>query len=154
MAQIEYDPINQASVLDLATYISNTLLRDADVMSMAHSLEVRVPLIDHRLIEYLLSIPGPLKVRGNDPKWLLVSAAANLPTEIVNRPKRGFEFPFEYWLKNSLRHQVYELLHSNVLVGVIDSKSVHQLWLDFLAGRIKWSRIWGLYVLAIWQQNG
>ena len=142
--------MNQASVLDLGTYISNTLLRDTDVMSMAHSLEVRVPLIDHRLIEYLLSIPGESKIHESDPKWLLVKAAGDLPPEIVNRPKRGFEFPFEHWLKNSLREQIEEMLHSSELGSLIEMDYVRKLWSDFNAGRVGWSRIWGVYTLFVW----
>src|SRR5262245_21373789 len=68
------DPINQASALDLGGYLSNTLLRDIDVMSMAHSLEVRVPLIDHKLVEAMLFIPGPIKLRRKEPKWMLINA--------------------------------------------------------------------------------
>lgn len=150
VASLSHDPVNQASVLDLGTYISNTLLRDTDVMSMAHSLEVRVPLIDHRLIEYLLSIPGEMKVRENNPKWLLVKAAGDLPPEIVDRPKRGFEFPFQHWLKNSLRQQIEEMLHSSELGSIIEIDYVRKLWADFNAGRVGWSRIWVVYTLFVW----
>ena len=147
------DPVNQASVLDLGTYMSNTLLRDADVMSMAHSLEVRVPLIDHRLIEYLLSVPGELKVRENRPKWLLVDATSDLPPEIVNRRKQGFEFPFEHWLKNSLRMEIEEMLHSKELGAVMDLDYVKTFWIDFNKERVRWSRIWSIFTLSNWLNN-
>ena len=144
------DPINQASALELGGYLSNTLLRDTDTMSMAHGLEVRVPLIDHLVVERLLAIPGPVKVRDRQPKWLLVDAVSDLPGEIVNRPKRGFEFPFKHWLLGALRKQVEGTLHLSSLANVLQPKAVETLWQDFVAGRVTWSRVWSLYVLGSW----
>ncbi len=144
------DPINQASALDLGGYLSNTLLRDTDAMSMAHGLEVRVPLIDHRLVERALQIPGRIKLRQGHPKWLLVEAAGDLPREIVYRPKRGFELPFKNWLQRALRPEVEEIFRSDRLADLLDSDSVWSVWRSFLEGRTTWSRAWSLYVLEKW----
>jgi len=144
------DPINQASTLDLGGYLSNTLLRDTDTMSMAHGLEVRVPLIDHRVVERLLAIPGHVKVRDREPKWLLVEAVGDLPREIVNRPKRGFELPFDHWLLGALREQVEDALHLPKLNGLFQVSAMKALWHDFEIGRVTWSRVWNLYVLGEW----
>lgn len=144
------DPINQASALDLGGYLSNTLLRDTDSMSMAHSLEVRVPLIDHRLVERMLAIPGPLKLRDHEPKWMLVDAARDLPREIVDRPKRGFELPFKHWLPGALREQVESTIGSPKLTGLLRNDAMQKTWRDFLDGRLSWSRVWSLYVLGEW----
>jgi asparagine synthase (glutamine-hydrolysing) len=144
------DPVNQASLIDLGGYLSNMLLRDTDAMSMAHSLEVRVPLIDHLLVERLLSMPGHVKINGSVPKWLLVEAVGDLPEQIVNRPKRGFELPFSRWMKGALREQVAETLDVAGLQEVMDAGVIHSLWQAFMEDRISWSRVWSLYVLGAW----
>jgi len=146
------DPINQASVLDLGGYMSNTLLRDTDVMSMAHGLEVRVPLIDHRVVERLLALSGQVKVRDGEPKWLLVDAVGDLPRDITARPKRGFELPFKHWLLGALRQQVQEAFSLPRLNEVIQTEAMHTLWRNFEAGHVTWSRVWSLYVLGSWIQ--
>ncbi len=146
------DPINQASALDLGGYLSNTLLRDIDAMSMAHSLEVRVPFIDHKLVEAMLSIPGPMKLRRHEPKWMLIKAAGDLPRAIIERPKRGFELPFKYWLRGNLRKQVENTLRSPILIEQIERASVDRVWRSFIAGNTTWSRVWSLFVLGEWMQ--
>ena len=89
----------------------NTLLRDSDFMSMAHGLEVRVPLIDHRLARRVLALPGSWKLDSGTPKPLLVKAlGGQLPEKIVHRQKRGFTLPFEHWLRDALRPVVEESL--------------------------------------------
>jgi asparagine synthase (glutamine-hydrolysing) len=147
---LQTDPVNQASLIDLGGYLSNMLLRDTDAMSMAHSLEVRVPLIDHLLIERMLRIPGPLKISGSVPKWLLVEAVGDLPETIVNRPKRGFELPFSQWLKGALREQVEAALQVPGLEELLQSRTVRALWQAFMDDRVSWSRVWSLYVLGSW----
>ncbi len=144
------DAVNQASILDMCGYLSNTLLRDTDTMSMAHSLEVRVPLIDHKLVERMLALPGALKVRPRKPKKLLVDAVGNLPPEIVNRPKRGFELPFKHWLLGELREQVESAFNAPGLDDLFQPQGVQTLWQDFLQTRVTWSRVWSLFVLGEW----
>jgi len=148
------DPINRVSYLELRNYMGNTLLRDTDCMSMAHGLEVRVPLIDHRLVEFLFTLPGSLKVDGAVAKTLLIKATEGLlPDEVIKRPKRGFTLPFEYWLRDELRHEVERVLlnfSEHRLSRFLDPAGVCQVWKDFLGGRISWSRPWALYVLARW----
>ena len=80
----------------------NTLLRDSDFMSMAHGLEIRVPLIDHQLARRVLAFPGRWKVDSRTPKPLLVKALnGQLPDKIIHRRKRGFTLPFEHWLRDA-----------------------------------------------------
>ncbi|NOT63958.1 MAG: asparagine synthase, partial [Acidobacteria bacterium] len=144
------DVINQASRLELHGYLSNTLLRDTDAMSMAHSLEVRVPLLDHHLVEFMLRVPGNLKVRAGEPKRLLVNAVGDLPREIVNRPKRGFELPFKHWLRHELRTEIEREFNETSLHRVIQLPALTAVWRDFLAEKLSWSRVWSLYVLSRW----
>jgi len=144
------DPINQASVLELGGYLSNTLLRDTDSMSMAHGLEVRVPLIDHQLIEQTLQVAGNTKLREGRQKWLLVEAVGNLPAEVTDRPKRGFELPFKHWLQGALREQIETSLQSSRQAGVLNADALQSVWRSFLTGGTTWSRAWSLYVLNEW----
>jgi asparagine synthase (glutamine-hydrolysing) len=146
------DAINQASLLDLSGYLSNTLLRDTDAMSMAHGLEVRVPLLDHKLVERLLAVPGSRKVHAHEPKKLLVDAVGDLPPEIVQRPKCGFELPFKHWLAGELREQVEAALTAPELNQLFRRQGVRSLWQDFLQGRVTWSRVWSVYVLGEWMR--
>jgi asparagine synthase (glutamine-hydrolysing) len=151
----QLDPVNRVSYLESRNYMVNTLLRDADFMSMSQGLEVRVPLIDHVLAKKVLALPGVWKL-GRDPKPLLVGALTNsLPAEIVRRPKRGFTLPFERWLRDDFRSTIEPALAashvSNGPLGrVVDGKAVDRVWSDFLRGSVSWSRPWSLFVLQRW----
>jgi asparagine synthase (glutamine-hydrolysing) len=149
-----FDSINRISYLELRNYMLNTLLRDTDFMSMTHGLEVRVPLIDHKLIEYLFNLPGTLKMNARIPKCLLTNATEGLlPDEIIHRTKRGFTLPFEHWLKDELRNEVESTLldvRKNSSDEFLNPEGVKELWQAFLNGRTSWSRPWALYVLEQW----
>jgi asparagine synthase (glutamine-hydrolysing) len=148
------DPINRVSYLEARCYMLNTLLRDSDFMSMAHGLEVRVPLIDQRLVRAVLALPGAWKVDARTPKPLLVKAlGGQLPDKIIHRPKRGFTLPFDHWLRDALRPAVDASLRNiedGPLGSWIDGAAARNVWQDFLAGRTSWSRPWSLYVLQRW----
>ncbi len=151
-----FDMVNRVSYLELRNYMLNTLLRDTDSMSMAHGLEVRVPLIDHKLVEYLFTIPGHVKISRSGPKYLLVQAVKGLlPHEVVYRPKRGFTFPFEHWLRGEMRGEMDRVFFNSPespLGDDLDAKGVQSIWQDFLSGNTSWSRPWALYVLIRWSQ--
>jgi len=109
------DSINRISYLEVRCYMLNTLLRDSDVMSMAHGLAVRMPLLDHMLAEQLMALPGSAKLNPDRPKPVLVdSLNGALPAKIVHRPKRGFTLPFEHWVRQSLRPQVESALTKSI----------------------------------------
>jgi len=152
-----FDPINQISVCELRSYMGNMLLRDTDFMSMAHSLEVRVPLLDHRLVEFVLSIPGISKLDKQVPKPLLVNALGDaLPDKIIYRPKQGFTFPFAEWLKHQLKEDVESTLFEKgheQLDNFINPQALRNLWEGFLVGHRSWSRPWSIYVLKKWVNN-
>ena len=151
---LSLDPINRVSYLESRCYMLNTLLRDTDVMSMAHGLEVRVPLIDHRLAEKLIAMPGEWKIDRLIPKPLLVGALRGaLPLRVVHRPKRGFTLPFEHWLRDEVCETIAATLTRSAggpLSSVLDPAAVETVWKDFQQGRTSWSRPWSLYVLQRW----
>ena len=148
-----FDAVGETSWLELSQYMKTTLLRDMDMMSMAHSLEVRVPLVDHRLVEGLLRIAGKEKLSPAQVKPLLVKAMGRLlPAEITERPKQTFTFPFEAWLREGLAVQVRQRLlnQHGSLSTWSDPIAVKQVWQDFESNRTIWSRPWALYILDEW----
>ena len=150
------DPVNRVSYFESKFYMRNTLLRDSDFMSMAHGLELRVPFLDRKLVEACFRIPGKEKLRGDQPKGLLLSSlAVELPRDIVNRPKRGFTLPFERWLRGEMRPVVEDvLLKSDWEQLSINASAVREVWKNFLAGETSWSRPWSLFILKRWcEQN-
>lgn len=144
--------LSQISILEMQTYMVNVLLRDTDQMSMAHALEVRVPFLDHELVELVLAISDDIKY-PHTPKQLLVAAMGDLlPAEIVNRPKMGFTLPFETWMKGELKTFCEQRLVQIGNRAPFSSTGVQQLWQAFLANQpnVSWSRLWALVVLADW----
>ncbi len=150
----DLDPINRVSYLESRCYMLNTLLRDSDVMSMAHGLEIRVPLIDHLLAAKLLAMPGAWKMNAHTPKPLLAGALRGaLPDQIVHRRKTGFTLPFEHWLRGELRPELDSVLArvaSGPLASVLNPAAANRVWKDFQRGSTSWTRPWSLYVLQRW----
>ena len=154
-ASSSLDTVNRVSYLESHWYMSNTLLRDSDSMSMTHGLELRVPFLDQALVEACFRIPGKKKLEGNSPKSLLLaSLGVALPPEIVNRPKRGFTLPFERWLRGEMRPVVEDaLLNRHSDQAALNPVAVLEVWKRFLAGETSWSRPWSLFVLQRWCQE-
>jgi asparagine synthase (glutamine-hydrolysing) len=151
------DTINTISHLELNGYMTNTLLRDSDAMSMAHSLEVRVPFVDVKVVNYVLSLPGEWKLgqTNTGPKSLLADAVADLlPRDFLARPKMGFTLPFEKWMQGNLRTEISSVLEDSCRLSVssLNVNAVKKVWNAFLQKprTIGWSRPWSLYVLAKW----
>jgi asparagine synthase (glutamine-hydrolysing) len=148
----DHDVVNTISQLELTGYMTDTLLRDTDAMSMAHSLEVRVPFVDTQVVDYVLSLPGEWKAPGGrGPKPLLADALSDLlPREFLNRPKMGFTLPFEKWLQGKLRSEVGAVLERTACG--LNVQAVREVWGRFLEKprAVGWTRPWSLYVLSRW----
>ena len=152
------DIVNQISELELRGYMTNTLLRDTDAMSMAHSLEVRVPLVDVKVVEFALSLPGKWKLNNGTngvSKALLADAVADLlPRDLLARPKMGFTLPFEKWMQGQLRNEIGSVLEDGARIAEtgLAPDAVRDVWRKFLQKprAIGWSRPWALYALARW----
>jgi asparagine synthase (glutamine-hydrolysing) len=120
---------------------------------MAHGLEIRVPLLDHKLVELMFSIPSNIKIKQSIPKHLLVnSLTRKLPEFIVRRKKMGFTLPFEVWMRGEMRPEIESVLlsRSEKLSDYISQDGVQKIWSNFLDNRCSWSRPWSLYVLKKW----
>ncbi|MBC7864313.1 MAG: hypothetical protein IAF38_15145 [Bacteroidia bacterium] len=145
------------SVAEMETYMQNVLLRDADQMSMAVALEVRVPFLDFELVQYVLGLNDKFKYPSTPKKLLTDSLGDLLPREIIDRPKMGFTFPWEHWLKNELKSFCEEKIISFGKREYINAEVVNALWSRFLNGdkKITWSRLWHIIVLENWlSENG
>ena len=147
--------LNNISTNEINTYLQHILLRDSDQMSMASALEVRVPFMDHELIDYVLTIPDSLKYPSTQKKLLVESFPDILTPEIVNRKKMGFVFPWEKWLKNELKNFVEDNLSELENYKEFNIPGIQNMWTKFLLGdkSIYWTQIWGLVVLGNWLKN-
>lgn len=147
--------MSRVSIAEISTYMQNVLLRDADQMSMAHALEVRVPFLDYQLVEYVLNLPDEMKYPITPKKLLVDSVSDLLPDEIVNRPKMGFTFPWKNWMKNELREFCEVRLKNLGKREPFNEDGVNNLWNSFLNDdpKVTWSRIWPLVVLSHWLEK-
>jgi asparagine synthase (glutamine-hydrolysing) len=140
--------------LEQRGYLSFVLLRDIDAMSMAHSLEVRVPFLDRHLTELAARIPWELKLRDGVGKWVLKHALRDLlPDEILFRPKMGFGLPYQVWMRRSLAPIVKDVLAPDRLRrrGVFDVEATQSLVDRFYRGDDHvWRQLWTLFVLEGW----
>ena len=144
------DGENAVSCLELNSYMQHMLLRDADVFSMANGLEVRVPLIDHRVVDFVTALPGAWKCPEGQPKALLVDAVGpRLPPAVWQRSKQGFTFPWAAWLRGPMRSKAHRTLRDvDVWRGIgLDPRAPMKLWERFLRGD---GRVSALQLLALW----
>jgi len=147
------EPIAAISWLEMRSYMVSTLLRDTDSVSMAQSLEVRVPLLDTPLVEFVGSLPDAARQRPGVQKALLASAIEGaLPKQVFEQRKRTFTLPWKEWLRGPLRARIERSLSdlSPAIANHVHSNGVKSVWQDFLAGRTSWSRPWSIYVLNEW----
>jgi len=153
---LSYDPINRASAFELQTYMLSTLLRDTDQMSMAHALEVRVPFLDHRLVEYVARMPGRTKVIAGQQKPLLTLALGNdIPGQCIHRPKQGFELPISIWLQTGMREECEAsfMTPRQGAASPFSALALQRLWMGFQRKKIGWSRVWAVFVLRDWMRR-
>jgi asparagine synthase (glutamine-hydrolysing) len=128
-----------------------------DKMTMANSVEARVPFLDHELVQFALALPPDLKVRGNSGKYLLKRAVSGLlPPEIVNRPKQGFSAPVSEWFQGELGHKAQREIRKSSLAerGLLDYDALDRLWAAHRAGRGNWAfQLWNVYNASAWHDH-
>jgi asparagine synthase (glutamine-hydrolysing) len=150
------DGASRIAWLELRSYMVNVLLRDADAMSMRHSLELRVPFLDHPVVEFALALSDSEKRHSERPKALLIEALGDLlPQEVATQRKRTFTLPWEKWLRGPLRSRVEAGIANWApsLAPVISKEVAQRVWKKFLLGQTNSSHLWSLHVLNEWVGN-
>jgi len=148
------DPLDRAMYVDAKTYMVDDVLMKVDKMSMAVSLETREPLLDHKLLEYVATIPSSLKLHNGTTKYLLKQLLLErLPSSILERPKQGFSAPVGQWLAGPLEKMGHDLLFDGRLAGrgVLRDTAIRTLWTEHRSGQANHQhRLWALVMLELW----
>lgn len=148
---------DQMQLWDVTTYLPDDILTKVDRASMAVSLEARVPLLDHRVVEFAASLPLHMRVRHGQGKWLLRQLLfRHVPQKLVDRPKKGFAVPIERWLKHELRDWAESLLDTSLIrnQGYLDPAMVRRIWRGYLAGQDNWYYyLWDMLMFQVWLEK-
>ena len=153
----DMQPTGAVSWMEMRSYMTSTLLRDTDSVSMARSLEVRVPLLDTPLVEFVNTLPDVARRKDGVQKALLTEALDSLlPTEITAQKKRTFTLPWEQWLRGPLKQRIEEsFAHiAPQIEPLLKLEGVRGVWQEFLAGHTSWSRPWAIFSLNEWARRG
>jgi asparagine synthase (glutamine-hydrolysing) len=149
-----FDNCQQASWMESSVYMRSQLLRDMDNFSMAHSIELRAPFLQHRLFEAVFSLPENAKrARGKQKPLLAAALPKALPGAVLRKPKMGFTLPVAIWLRNHLQQSFAEVALDRANQDFWNLDMVGRLWQAYLNGQVHWSIIWQLYAFARWRDE-
>jgi len=151
------DPVTRAQYIDIKTYMTEDILVKVDRMSMAHSLEVRAPILDHKLMEFAATLPSSLKLNNRESKYILKKINENrLPHDILYRKKQGFSVPLAQWLRKGLRDYINDTLFGqrNGVDEYLNHGYVKKLWESHLKGiNDHSSQIWNIFMFELWRRQ-
>jgi asparagine synthase (glutamine-hydrolysing) len=147
------DPLSRIQYVDIKTYLTDDILTKVDRASMAVSLEVRAPILDHRLMELAARIPSSLKLRGRETKYIFKKALSpTLPDNILHRPKQGFAIPLDRWFRKELKEMAHAAIFDSP-DGILDLRFVRKIW-DQHQRKVydRSAHLWSVLMYRKWQQ--
>jgi asparagine synthase (glutamine-hydrolysing) len=146
------DLLSRIQYVDIKTYLTDCILAKVDRASMANSLEVRCPLLDHKLMELIASMPSNLKLHNGQGKYIFKKALAQvLPSAILNRPKQGFSMPVAEWFRTDLKEFAYDSMIRRQ-DGFLDARFLNRCWKQHQRRQRDWSALlWCVLMFRTWQ---
>jgi asparagine synthase (glutamine-hydrolysing) len=148
------DPLSRIQYVDIKTYLPDDILAKVDRASMAVSLELRAPILDHKFMELVASIPSSMKLRGRNGKYIFKKAMEPLlPRNILYRSKQGFAIPLDRWFRRELKELAYDLVVASNKDGILDCNYLSMIWKQHQAGTFDRSAyLWTVLMFRKWQQ--